>query len=116
MVRLGLAGVGPGRAARTSAEAHICDNHSTHHAKLVKQWADQNRDRIELFFLPAYSPHLNPDEYLNQDVKRHIRALHQRPDSKPGLKTTLTNFLTGRAARPEVVRRYFDAPEVQYAR
>ena len=34
----------------------ICDNHSTHHAKLVKQWAAANADRIELCFLPPRSP------------------------------------------------------------
>lgn len=94
----------------------ICDNHSTHHAKPVKAWVAEHTDRIELCFLPAYSPQLNPDEYLNQDVKRHMRALHERPTSKPGLKDTLTAFLDRRAARPEIVRRYFDAPHVQYAR
>jgi len=59
--------------------------------------------------------HLNPDEYLNQDVKRHIRALHERPNSKPGLKDTLTAFLRGRADQPEIVRRYFQASHLQYA-
>jgi len=93
----------------------ICDNHSTHHAKLVTQWAAEHREEIELFFLPAYSPHLNPDEYLNQDVKRHVRALHERPTSKPGLKDTLTRFLDGRRERPDIVRNYFQASHVQYA-
>jgi transposase len=93
----------------------ICDNHSTHHAKDTKAWAVQHAPEIELFFLPAYSPHLNPDEYLNQDVKRHIRALHERPTSKPGLKDTLTAFLHGRAQRPEIVRSYFRVSHVQYA-
>lgn len=94
----------------------ICDNHSTHHAKLVKAWAAAHTDQIELCFLPAYSPHLNPDEYLNQDVKRHIRALPERPSTKPGLKDTLTSFLGLRASQPQIVRNYFNAPEVQYAR
>lgn len=61
----------------------ICDNHSTHHAKETKAWVAAHADRVELVFLPAYSPHLNPDEYLNQDVKRHIRSLDERPASKP---------------------------------
>lgn len=94
----------------------VCDNHSTHHAKDTQAWAAGHSDRIELFFLPAYSPHLNPDEYVNQDVKRHVRSLTERPASKPALKDTLTRFLAGRAALPDVVRRYFEAPEVQYAR
>ena len=31
----------------------ICDNHSAHHAKLVKAWAAKHADRIELHFLPG---------------------------------------------------------------
>jgi transposase len=94
----------------------ICDNASTHHAKQVKEWVVAHAERIELVFLPAYSPQLNPDEYLNQDVKRHMRALHERPTSKPGLKQVLTSFLDRRRGQPEVVRNYFNAPHVQYAR
>jgi len=92
----------------------ICDNHSTHHAKLVKEWVAAHAKRIELCFLPAYSPQLNPDEYLNQDVKRHIRALPERATDKPGLKDTLASFLGLRVSQPDVVRNYFKAPEVQY--
>lgn len=94
----------------------ICDNHSTHHSKDTKAWVAAHAARIELVFIPAYSPHLNPDEYLNQDVKRHIRSLHDRPASKPALKDTLTSFLGLRASQPEIVRNYFNAPDVQYAR
>ncbi|WP_459925952.1 transposase [Desulfatiferula olefinivorans] len=31
---------------------------------MVKDWVKENEDEIELFFLPSYSPELNPDEYL----------------------------------------------------
>lgn len=93
----------------------ICDNHSTHHAKAVKQWVQQREGRIELHFLPAYSPELNPDEYLNQDVKRHMRQLHPRPVDKPGLKDQIRRFLHRRQRQPHVVRNYFLAPEIKYA-
>ena len=93
----------------------ICDNHSTHHAKLVKQWVAKRSDRIELHFLPAYSPELNPDEYLNQDLKRHMRQLHPRPVDKPGLKDAIRKFLRGRQRQPNIVRNYFRAPEIRYA-
>jgi len=93
----------------------ICDNHSTHHAKTVKQWVADRADRIELHFLPAYSPELNPDEYLNQDVKRHLRQLHPRPVDKPGLTAQLRRFLRGRQRQPHIVRNYFRAPEIRYA-
>ncbi|MCA1679147.1 MAG: IS630 family transposase [Actinobacteria bacterium] len=93
----------------------ICDNHSTHHAKLVKAWVAQRAERIELIFLPAYSPELNPDEYLNQDVKRHMREVYPRPVDKPGLKATVRSFLRRRQRQPQIVRNYFGAPHVQYA-
>jgi transposase len=93
----------------------ICDNHSTHHAKLVKQWVAKRSARIELHFLPAYSPELNPDEYLNQDVKRHMRQLHPRPVDKPGLRDAIRKFLRGRQRQPNIVRNYFSAPEIRYA-
>lgn len=47
----------------------IVDNLRVHHSKLVKQWLEKHKERIELFFLPSYSPELNPDEYLNQTLK-----------------------------------------------
>ena len=93
----------------------ICDNHSTHHAKDVKAWAAGHLDEIELFFLLAYSAHLNPDEYLNQDVKRHMRQAYPRPIDKPGLKSEIRRFLHRRQRQPDIVRNYFNAPEVSYA-
>src|SRR5574344_3036490 len=48
----------------------IVDNLRVHHAKLVIAWEEENKDKIKLFYLPAYSPDYNPDEYLNQDYKQ----------------------------------------------
>ena len=47
----------------------VLDNLRVHHRKAVKAWLEEHKDRIELFFLPSYSPELNPDEYLNGDLK-----------------------------------------------
>ena len=47
----------------------ILDNLRVHHSKPVKQWAEENKKDIALFFLPSYSPELNPDEYLNCDLR-----------------------------------------------
>ena len=47
----------------------IIDNLRVHHAYVVKDWLENHKDEIELFFLPSYSPELNPDEYLNCDLK-----------------------------------------------
>ena len=45
------------------------DNLRVHHARVVKAWLQDYTEKIELFFLPVYAPELNPDEYLNGDLK-----------------------------------------------
>ena len=52
----------------------ILDNLRVHYSKVVKQWLDEHKDQIELFFLPSYSPELNPDEYLNCDLKAGVHS------------------------------------------
>jgi len=57
----------------------ILDHLRVHHAKLVKAWMGKHRQAIEIFYLPSYSPELNPDEYLNGDLKAGV---HSRPPSR----------------------------------
>jgi len=40
----------------------ILDNLRVHHSKPVKHWLAQHAEYIEVFYLPSYSPELNPDE------------------------------------------------------
>lgn len=93
----------------------ICDNHSTHHAKIVKRWVAEHGERIELHFLPAHSPELNPDEQLNQDVKRHMREIYPKPTDKTTLRAELARFLHRRQRQPKIIAAYFRAASVRYA-
>lgn len=95
----------------------IVDNHSTHHAKKVKAWLgrDGRSERLELVFLPAYSPELNPDENLNQDLKRHLRASTDRPADKPALMTAMRGFLRSVQRQPARVAAYFNSATCRYA-
>ncbi len=43
-----------------------------HHCKPVKAWLAERRRGIEVFFLPSYTPELNPDTRLNADIKHAI--------------------------------------------
>lgn len=52
----------------------ITDNLKVHHGKRVQKWLAEHKDKIEVFFTPAYSPELNPDEYLNQVLKQNIHS------------------------------------------
>ena len=51
----------------------ILDNLRVHKAVKVRKWANEHASQIELFFLPPYSPELNPDEYLNNTIKSQLR-------------------------------------------
>mgnify|MGYP002103559369 CR=1 FL=1 len=52
----------------------IIENLRVHKSKLIPGWVEAHKDRIELFFLPPYSPNLNPDEYVNRALKTEIRS------------------------------------------
>ena len=47
----------------------ILDNLRVHHSRLVKAWVAEHSAQIELFYLPSYSPQLNPEERLNADLE-----------------------------------------------
>jgi transposase len=40
----------------------VTDGHPAHKTKKLNEWLGQNKNRIEVFFLPPYSPELNPQE------------------------------------------------------
>ncbi len=52
----------------------IVDNLKVHHGKIVEEWLSGHKDEIELFFIPPYSPEINPDEYLNHNLKQNIHS------------------------------------------
>jgi len=92
----------------------IVDNHPVHRSKKVKQWLEERPDEIRLFFLPSYSPELNPDELLNQDVKSNtIRK--NRPSQQDELVKNLGGYLRKRQMQPHIVAKYFHGKHVRYA-
>lgn len=92
----------------------IVDGHPAHRTKKVKEWLMQHADRIELEYLPGYSPELNPDEYLNQDLKTNALG-KQRPRDRGQLVKNIKSFLRNKQRNPEKVKAYFRAKHVLYA-
>lgn len=92
----------------------IVDGHPVHRAKKVERWLAERSDRIEMFFLPGYAPELNPDEYLNQDVKSNAVG-RQRPTTRTQMMHQVRTYLSSTQRQPEIVRSYFHADEVAYA-
>lgn len=92
----------------------IADGHPAHKSKVVKSWLADNADKIELFFLPPYSPEINPDEYVNNDLK--VNAVRSKaPKNQQELMRNVRTHMNKRRSEPEVVKRFFHAPDVQYA-
>jgi len=92
----------------------ILDNLRSHHSKPVKKWLEAKTDKIEVFFLPSYSPELNPDEYLNRDLKLSVH--NGRPSrTKAQLKKKTISHLRKLQKLPARVKRYFKHPKIAYA-
>jgi transposase len=63
----------------------ILDGGSFHHSRPVRDYVESLGGKLQLFFLPPYSPELNPDEQVWNYVKHHGVAkavLHSRDDLK----------------------------------
>lgn len=92
----------------------ITDNHSAHKTKKINAWLAKNKKKIEVFFLPPYSPELNPQEYVNQDVKTNVIG-KKRPINKAQMKDNVNEFMQNRKNNKRQVQKYFHEKHVRYA-
>lgn len=92
----------------------ILDNLKVHKATKVREWVDSHRDEIEVFYLPPYAPELNPDEYLNGDLKLGV-ATRAPARTKSELTKAAKSHLRTLQRRPARVRKFFEHPKVTYA-
>lgn len=92
----------------------IVDRHPVHRSKKVQAWLARHSEQIQLFYLPSYSPELNPDEMLNQDVKSNAVG-RRRARDQAELIRHVRGYLRSRQKRPHVVQRYFHEKHVRYA-
>jgi transposase len=92
----------------------ILDNLKVHKAKVLRPWHAEHAHEIELFFIPSYSPDLNPDEILNHDLKANAVG-RKRARNRDEMVANAIEHLDGRARTPEQVRAYFREEHVRYA-
>lgn len=92
----------------------ILDNLRVHKARKVITWVKRNASRIQIFFLPPYSPELNPDEYLNGDFKRGMYT-GVPPRDAADLRRRAFSQLRSIQRSPGRVRAYFQHPAIRYA-
>lgn len=92
----------------------IVDGHPVHRSRKAKAWVAERSEQIEMFYLPGYSPELNPDELLNQDVKSNAVG-RRRPSSQGEMVSNVRSYLRSTQRQPDIVRSYFNHEDVRYA-
>jgi transposase len=91
----------------------VVDGHPAHRAKTVQRFVQSTHGRLELYFLPGYSPDLNPDESVWVHIKTH--GLSKRPLRRnESLRVRVDSDLAAIHSRPALVRSFFRAPSVAY--
>ena len=92
----------------------ILDSHPVHKARAVSRWLAEHAAQIQVFWLPPYSPELNPDELLNQDVKTNALG-RVRPLNLSEMMGGVRSYLRITQRRPCLVKNYFRERQVRYA-
>jgi transposase len=92
----------------------IVDRLRAHMTPAVQAWVATHAERIEVFYLPRYAPELNPDEYLNNDLKGQVNEAGL-PHDKGEERSRMQGFMRRLLHLPEHVINYFCHPSVQYA-
>ena len=92
----------------------VVDGHPSHKAKLVKDYVQSCRGKLELHFLPPYAPDLNPDEFVWPHAKTN--GVAKKPLRKnESLKARVTQDLATIKANQSLVRSFFMGNSVVYA-
>lgn len=91
----------------------IVDGHQIHKAKMINDYVASQNGRLKLFFLPPYSPHLNPDEQVWANVKG--RVAKRTVTDKDDLKKKISAALRRLQKLPKIVRGFFHHPHCRYA-
>ncbi len=92
----------------------IVDGHPVHRSNKVKRWVSKRAKQVSLPFLTGYSPDLNPDESLNQDVKTNAPG-RKRPANREEMIEEIRGYLRSAQRQPVYVQRYFHHDCVNYA-
>lgn len=91
----------------------VVDNHAVHRSKEVREFVKSIEGKLRLFFLPPYSPELNPDEHVWNYLKNHKIG---RQSTKNGfdLSRRIESIMRSLQKLPEKVRSFFRHPWTKY--
>jgi transposase len=92
----------------------IVDGHPTHKAKCVRKFVESQEGKLRLFLLPPYSPELNPDEYVWNDLKNNCIG-RKALSSKEQLRKQVLSHLRKIQKMPALIISFFESPTTRYA-
>jgi len=92
----------------------IMDNLGVHHSKKFQEWLKVHADKIKVYYLPRYSPELNPDEYLNGKLKKDVLS-GISPRTKAEIKKKTRYFMQRHQRAPDDVKKLFKHKRAIYA-
>ena len=102
------------RQGRTRPLILIVDRVSFHSSKPVRDFVRSNRQKIRVFFLPRYSPELNPDEQLWNEIKSR-KIGRKSIKTKLELKKKIYSALRSLQHNVEKIKSFFRLPDTKYA-
>jgi transposase len=92
----------------------VVDGHPAHRARIIAEYVQSLKGRLEIHFLPGYAPELNPDEFVWNHLKKEgvsKKPLHQGESLRARVHQDLERIRRA----PALVRSFFRAPSVSYA-
>ena len=99
---------------RTRPLIIMADQAPFHRSEEVSQFVRAHRQQIRMFFFPAHSPEMNPDEQVWNELKH--RQLGKQPiKNKIDLKNRIHTILKALQGKAEQIRSFFQLPDTQYA-
>ena len=75
----------------------------------MKAWLESKKAKIEVIYVPSCSPHLNPEERLNADLKQEMDK-RVPVCTKETLRAAANYHILPIESSPESVKTYFQAP------
>ena len=93
----------------------VVDGHSAHTAAVTRQFVESTNGRLRLFFLPPYSPELNPDEWVWKNIK-HDHVGRMAAKTLDEMRAGILKAVARLQATADVVLGFFRDPDLAYIR
>jgi len=87
----------------------VVAGHPVNRSKLMTDFVNSTDGKLELHFLPPYSPQLNPDEQVWKSFKQ--RVANQGPTDKYQLRILVREMLEHLKKMPSIIAAFFRHPE-----